>query len=198
MKAITLYRKGTMIPLLESDTITAFTKKILIDRLNEQQAAPLFFSQQQFNILTILCDLLMAQNPSERICNPAIAIDKRLACNNTNGWRYDTMPEDTIAYKSALDGIEAGAIEKYKKSFLVLFKYQRLHIMAMLQSGLLKKDIWLTIPSNIFFEELLAEVTAIFYSHPLAMEEIGFTGMADAKGWDNIGLNEKDLIEQDL
>jgi gluconate 2-dehydrogenase gamma chain len=190
--------KNNILSLLETDLITPFTKKILSQRLLPQKENPIFFSKEQFNILTILCDLLMAQNPSERICNPAVDIDKRLALGKADGWRYDCMPADHNAYKLAIDGIEKIAFDKYKRSFLHLLKYERITILKLLQNGKIKTDVWEIIPSNIFFEELLAEVTAIFYSHPLVMEEIGFTGMADTKGFKNIGLNENDEVDNEL
>jgi hypothetical protein len=49
--------------------------------------------------------------------------------------------------------------------------------------------------AKLFFEELLAETIEIFYSFPLVQQEIGYVGMADAKGWSNIGLNQTDEIE---
>ncbi len=69
--------------------------------------------------------------------------------------------------------------------------------MQQLQTGIITGSVWQVLPAKLFFEELLAEVVAIFNSHPLAQEEIGYTGMADAAGWHKIGLNEKDEIETD-
>jgi hypothetical protein len=37
---------------------------------------------------------------------------------------------------------------------------------------------------------MLAELTEYYYAHPLAQEEIGYVGMADAHGWTRLGLNE--------
>lgn len=47
----------------------------------------------------------------------------------------------------------------------------------------------------LYFEELLALVVDIYYAHPLASEEIGYTGMADAHGWQAIGLDERETHE---
>jgi gluconate 2-dehydrogenase gamma chain len=46
-----------------------------------------------------------------------------------------------------------------------------------------------------FFEELLAEATECYYSHPVGADEIGFTGFADAHGWQRIGLNQLEPFE---
>jgi len=52
--------------------------------------------------------------------------------------------------------------------------------------------MWRTLPAARFFEELLAEVVETYYAHPLAQEEIGYAGMADAPGWRAIGLDERE------
>jgi hypothetical protein len=37
--------------------------------------------------------------------------------------------------------------------------------------------------------------TETYYAHPLAQEEIGYAGMADARGWRAIGLDEREAHE---
>ena len=50
-------------------------------------------------------------------------------------------------------------------------------------------------PAARFFEEMLSEVVALYYSHPLAQEEIGYVGMADARGWPRVGPGELEAHE---
>jgi hypothetical protein len=47
----------------------------------------------------------------------------------------------------------------------------------------------------LYFEELLALVVDVYYAHPLASEEIGYIGMADAHGWQAIGLDQRETHE---
>lgn len=42
------------------------------------------------------------------------------------------------------------------------------------------------------FEELLAEGAEIFFAHPLAQDDLGYAGYADAHGWTRIGLGERE------
>jgi hypothetical protein len=51
------------------------------------------------------------------------------------------------------------------------------------------------VPANKFFEELLASLAELYYSHPLAKEEIGEVAFADKKGWQQIGLNQLESHE---
>ncbi len=67
--------------------------------------------------------------------------------------------------------------------------------MRQVQRGRASGAAWRTLPSHRFFEELLAEVTEAYYSHPLAQEEIGYTGMADAHGWQHVSLNDLESWE---
>lgn len=183
--------------LLHTDLVTKKTQQVLVDRIDEKETLPLFFTAYQYNILTIVCDLLMAQNAAERICNPAIAIDKRLAAGKADGWRYDTMPDDRIAYISGIDGIEEFAFGMFKKPFHKLYLSDQLYLLDKIQKGETIGNNWKKIIPALFFEDLLTEVTAIFYSHPYSQQQIGFVGMADANGWYNISLNSKDAIEPD-
>ena len=183
--------------LLYTDFITKKTKQVLVDRIKEKEEPPLFFTAYQFNILTIVCDLLMAQNSTERICNPAIAIDKRLAAGKADGWRYDAMPDDRIAFVNGIDGINEFALAIFKKPFVELNLSDQIYLLEKIQKGETIGKNWKKIIPVLFFEELLVEVTAIFYSHPVVQQEIGFVGMADANGWKNIGLDSKDNIEPD-
>ncbi|MBC7423152.1 MAG: gluconate 2-dehydrogenase subunit 3 family protein [Ferruginibacter sp.] len=197
MKNEHYYTKGTVTAVLRTDAVTDFTKEVLLQRMVQIEKPPTFFTIDEINLLSLVCDLLLDQDKTQRICNPAIEIDRRLTKNDADGWRYDRMPTDRIAYKKGLQGIEESAHTTYVKPFAQLQKKQQAQLLQQLQTGNITGTVWQTLPAKIFFEELLAEVVAIFYSHPLAQEEIGYTGMADAAGWHKIGLNEKDEIEAD-
>ena len=197
MLPLPTYNDKIVTSLLSGNAITLKTKQVLLLRIAEEIALPLFFNEYEFKLLTLISDILMAQNPDERICNPAIAIDKRLAEGKTDGWRYDSMPEDKIAFINGLKGIDEFSIASYNKTFIKLALLEQSALLEKIQKGKIIGDSWMNLPASLFFEELLAEVTAIFYSHPLVQQQIGFVGMADANGWMNINLNSKDLIEPD-
>lgn len=192
-----MYTENNIIFLLNSEAVTEKTRAVLEERIDEKNSDPIFFNKYQFDLLTMISDHLMAQNPKERTCNPAIAIDKRLAAGKADGWRYDTMPEDKVAFTLGLKGIDELSIAVFNKSFLQLISTEQHSILEKIQQGNIAGESWKNVSSTLFFEELLAEVTAIFYSHPMVQQQIGFVGMADAKGWLNIGLNSKDPIESD-
>ena len=197
MPLIPKYNDKLVTSLLTGDAVSAITKQVLLTRISEENQAPLFFDEHQFNLLTTVCDILMAQSALDRICNPAIAIDKRLKENKADGWRYDCMPDDKTAFVKGLKGIDELSLSSYNTTFLKLTSSEQILLLEKIQKGEISGDSWINLPPSLFFEEMLAEVTAIFYSHPLVQQQIGFVGMADAHGWVNIALNTKDSNEPD-
>ena len=100
------YNAGTVMALLPTDYVTPITRKVLTDRLNDTYKAPQFFSAAAFELLSIVCDCLVAQDTHNRVVNIASSIDKRLHDNTGDGWRYNTMPPDREMYVNGLQGIE--------------------------------------------------------------------------------------------
>ncbi len=103
------YPLGIVAAVLRTDAVTEFTKKVLLQRMEQNQIALAFFTIDEFNLLSLVCDLLLAQDSTQRICNPAIDIERHLSKNDADGWRYDSMPADRLAYKNGLQGIEESA-----------------------------------------------------------------------------------------
>ena len=197
MRDFNLYSNNIVTALINSDAVSDKTRQVLLERLEERQGHPLFFSTHHYDLLTTLCDILMAQNPDRRICNPAQSIDKRLAEEQSDGWRYDKMPNDKLAFTNGLNAVDEFAIALFEIPFLSITFAQQVALLEKIQAGETQGNSWKNLTPELFFEDLLAEVTAIFYSHPLLQQEIGFVGMADVNGWQNIGLNSKDPIEPD-
>lgn len=189
------YPNNSLVTLLNTNDITEVTKTVLRQRLLQNQYPPAFFNEIEFRLLSCICGLLTAQENTPTIHDAAIDIDKRLANNKSDGWRYDMMPADKLAYRNGLRGIADFSLEKFSNPFEQLREAEQLTILQLLQNGTIEGAIWENLPAKLFFEELLAETTFFFYSHPLVLQQIGFVGMADANGWQKIGLNEKDAIE---
>lgn len=189
------YTAGTVMALLQTEYVTPVTRQALEERMAEAGETPSFFDAPAFGALSMVCDRLVAQDSQNRILNIASFIDRRLQENSGDGWRYDAMPPDKEMYVNGLKGIDETSTLLYEAPFVQLNEEQQLELLLSLQKGAAEGMVWKEMPAKRFFEELLAEATEIFYSHPLVQEEIGYVGMADAKGWTKIGLNERDGIE---
>ena len=187
--------KNTVLPLLPTDLVTDPTRNVLTDRLNAPLHQPTFFSPDEFTLLEAVCDRLVPQEAAERI-DMAGAIDKRLTEGGSDGWRYDDMPPDGDAYRLGLHGIAESAQVMFGDLFQNLSGEQQDKVLASIQTMDAPGESWRTLPADHFFEELLTEVSEAYYSHPLAQAEIRYVGMADAPGWQRIGLNELEEREK--
>jgi gluconate 2-dehydrogenase gamma chain len=189
------YQKGLVLALLPTGYVTDATRNALAERLAVNDAQPLFFDPEEFACLAVVCDRLVAQDPERRIVNIAFHIDDRLQRRTCDGWRYDNMPPDDRMYSNGLKGINETAQLQFNRSFIQLTADEQDRVLQLIQQGAADGTVWQDLPPQRFFEELLAETTEIFFSHPSVQDEIGYAGMADAKGWERIGLNEREAIE---
>ncbi len=179
--------------LLESDFVTDPTRRALRKRLNAREMPPRFFSEREFETLKGVCDALA---PSEVVPSwfVAGAIDTRLAENNGNGWRYAEMPPDAEVYRTALREFDRLAAENFAANFAALRNEQRREILRRIKNG----GTGFELPSEKFLEEICAEFVEFFYSHPLALEEIGYIGFADAHGWNLEENAERGMRDAEL
>ena len=170
---------GSILDLINSDHVTPATRKALQERLNQLPVTnPKFFDETEFSRLQLVCNQLIPQIESDRI-DIAGLIDERLANQKTDGWRYNELPNDGEAYRLFLAGISQTAEVLFDHSFDTITPEQQAKILLAVQQGEADSPAWQHLPINRFFEELLAEVTEIYYSHPMAQQRIGYTGMAD-------------------
>lgn len=181
--------------LLNSSAITEPTRSALQARLKGPKGSPHFFEKSQFQLLSIVCDRLLDQESNQRWVDISHFIDERLADGTGDGWRYSEMPPDGDMLQQGLEGIDQSASILFGNPFIALQKEEQLEILSQIQKGKAPGAVWENLPAARFFEELLAEATEIFYSHPLVQVSMGYTGMADAAGWKKIGLNESDDLE---
>ncbi len=187
-----IYPAGTVRRLLETDAVTDATRTVLKTRLRETEGhQPVFFDARRFAILRAVCRRLIPQESVD--C--AAFIDKNFAANKGDGWRYDALPNDAETFRRGLDGISEAAQAKFDAEFPALDDFRQDAVLTEIQNGKAAGEIWKTISGELFFEEILTRTVEVYYAHPLAQEEIGYVGMADADGWTRIGLNEREPRE---
>lgn len=188
------YPAGTVRALLPTAHVSEATRAALQQRLDAPAAyAPQFFAPEAFALLEAVAACLIPQpdRPEQPIAL-APSVDERLAAGKSDGWRYDALPPDREAYRLGLGGIQETSQALFLNDFATLDTQQQHHVMQAIADGTPPGATWQTLDATRFFEETLVELTAIYYAHPLAQEEIGYVGMADLPAWANIGLNEKD------
>lgn len=185
------YPPGSVRALLDTDLVTQPTHDALRARLmSDDNYVCRFFDEELFVTLRAACRRLIPQPERTPEIDVAVRLDERLAEGKSNGWRYSEMPPDGDAYRRALRGLNESAKQMYGTGFAALDATQQDDILRFVHRGQAPGMTWNTLSQVRFFEELLAEVTENYYAHPLAQEEIGYVGMADARGWQAVTLNQ--------
>lgn len=189
------YPVGTFAGLIGTPFVTAPTRAVLLARMAKLPVRePQFLTPSEFALLGAVCDRLLDQDEDRRIDVPG-AIDTRLAAGETDGWRYDALPDDGAAMRRGLAGFDETAHAVAGAGFVDLSTRDRDRVIAAVQAGDPPGDAWRSLPARRFFEDLLAAATEAFYAHPLAQEEIGYVGYADARGWQAIELGQREPRE---
>jgi len=186
--------------LLPTEHVSAATRAALTERLAATEHAttyePQLLAPATYQLLVAVAARLFPQ-PERPVPIPvAPAVDERLAQGKSDGWRYDALPPDRETYRLGLGGIEQIAQALFQADFEQLAPAQQDAVIEALASGNPPGEVWQTLRADRFFEEMLAELTENYYSHPWAQDEIGYVGYADLPGWSKIGLNEKEPREQ--
>ena len=190
------YPAGTVLALLETALVTPPTRRALQARLAQPATvAPRFFDRSSFATLSAMCARLIPPIEGVQWLDIAGTIDRTLADGIGDGWRYDAMPPDALAYPQGLQGMDESACALFGAPFCQLEAAQQDSVLRAVQAGNAPGSVWQTLPAARFFEDLLAAAVQACYAHPLAQESIGYAGMADAPGWQAIGLNELEARE---
>jgi len=190
-----VYPPGTVRALLDTPLVGGKTRQVLEARLAKPTVkSPAFLNSRAFATLRAACERLIPQTGADRV-DVAGAIDARLAEKRGNGWRYEALPPDGEAYRRGLNGLDETARALCDVDFIRLDPAGQDRVLSAVQGGAPPGETWRTLSAVRWFEEMLVEATEVFYAHPLAQEEIGFVGMADAQGWSRIGLNEREPHE---
>ncbi|HEX8298533.1 MAG TPA: gluconate 2-dehydrogenase subunit 3 family protein [Rubricoccaceae bacterium] len=195
---------GWALPLIESPATTEPTRRALRARLNAPAglpvgALPAFFSPDAYETFAAACARLV---PADGLAGPvdvAPAIDARLACGHGDGWRYATLPPDGDAFQTGVSLLDRAAEAAYAERFCDLAPDAQDELLADAQHarGAFGPDASGGFDACRWFADWLAEAAGLFYGHPLAQQDIGYAGFADAPGWTRIGLGERDAHEPD-
>ncbi len=178
--------------ILASGAVTVHTRAILQERMaHPAVATPSFFSEAQFETLKAVCARLIPQDGPGECVDLAGLLDTQLNEGSGKGWRYDALPPDWKMYPLGMEGVFRSANALFGAPFQWIAPEEQDEVLSAVQQGTAQSSIWREISPHRFFEELLAAVTALYYSHPVAKRLIGDLSFADARGWHYIGLEEQ-------
>ncbi len=191
------YRAGAVIGLIGSDQMTDVTTAVLRDRLApaRDEDFPAVLDLRHLALLSAVAARLIRQGGRRATVDLAGAFHRRLAEGSGKGWRYAELPAGAALHQRGLSALDSSASIMFDNDFTALQPFQQNELLGHVQAGQARGSAWEGLDQAQWFEEILATLVDIFYAHPLASDEIGFAGMADAQGWPKVGIGAREAHE---
>jgi hypothetical protein len=120
---------------------------------------------------------------SERI--PIIPwIDEKLHHDWRDGYRYEELPPLWQAWRQGLAGIDESARLLYEgRGFVELEAGEQDEVLRRIARNEAPGPTWERLPAKRFFRDVLCiTVVKIYYAHPHAWSEIGYSGPSSPRG----------------
>jgi hypothetical protein len=150
-----------------------------------------FFTKEEEPTARALLDLIMGQHDEPKVPVSEL-VDARLVAGETDGWRYEDMPEDGEAWRRSLAELDAEAKERFDRRFSELEIEKQGALVQEVQDS---KE-WRGFNSKHLWSLWTRYACAAFYSHPWAWNEIGFGGPAYPRGYKNMGIDSREPWEK--
>jgi len=169
------------------------TRAVVRRRLHEVPQRR-FFTEPEFALLACACARLLATPVGE----PPIAcwIDDDLFAGRGEGFRAPGVPRADTAWRHGLAGLEAQALRRHGRGFVLLDGAQQDETLRAVQRGEAQAcDFGGLAPAFFFTHMLLKAAAAHFYAQPQAWNEIGFGGPASPRGYVRLGVGQRDPWE---
>ena len=172
------------------------TRALVLARVNDVPPVR-FFSPREASTLSMLCDLLTAQDSEPRI--PVLNfVDEKYANGELDGYQYDDMPDDRDAWRLVARGLDEQADGRVgATSFTEADHETQLAIINDFSRGILDGGAWSELNVKRAFSLVMRVVLACFYSHPWAWNEIGFGGPAYPRGYSRFGSPQLQHAERE-
>ena len=151
-----------------------------------------FFTPEEEAAARALFDQLLDMSDESRV--PVVnMVDARLAEEETDGWRYDNMPRDGEAWRASLVALDEEARSREGCTFALLSRDGQARLLKDVCD--LHTGLWQGMPADRAWSLWTRYACTAFYSHPLAWDEIGFSGPAYPRGDKNLGVDRLEPFE---
>ncbi len=151
-----------------------------------------FFTPAERAVAAALLDQLLGQH-EEPLVPAAQMVDARLAVRQTDGWRYEDMPEDGQAWRDSLSALDADADGRFGSGFVTCSPKEQAALVQAVQD--LGSGDWHGLVASHVWSLWIRYGCTAFYSHPQAWNEIGFPGPAYPRGYKNPGIDALEPFE---
>jgi hypothetical protein len=161
------------------------TRAVVLDRVRNVPAFRLFDAAERAT-LEALCARVVPQahRPPDRRVPIAPWIDRLCLDDRHDGFRFDDMPDNPTAWRWGLAGLDQTARALFGRAFAALDGPDQDRALAAVRAGDPPGAVWARMPAGRWWVYVaLRQVTGVYYSHPVAWDEIGFGGPAYPRGY---------------
>ncbi len=179
--------------LAKRDTVSwnDATRRVIDKRLQHPPPRR-FFSEDEWAILTAVCNRIIPQSGADRV-PIANFIDQKMAEDDTDGMQRAGEPDMQHMWRSGLAAIDAEAKLRFGQSFVELSGGRQDDVLRMVQHGDVRAAAWAAVrPESFFKSRVLYDVVTYYYGNPRGWDEIGFGGPASPRGYVRMGFNRYD------
>jgi hypothetical protein len=161
------------------------TREVVRKRLEEIPPRR-FFTDEEARVLAALAERILPQSDrreTEKV--PIIPwVDQKLHEDKRDGYRYEGMPPQQVAWRQGLKGINETAQALFKaKEFIDLDPLSQDVVLTHVARGDPPGATWKLLPASRFFRDVLCStIVKIYYAHPFAWNEIGYNGPSSPRG----------------
>jgi len=161
------------------------TREVVRKRLAELPTIR-FFTEHEVRTLTAVINRIVPQpdRPEKERIPIAPWIDEKLFKDKRNGYRYEELPVQREAWRLGLAGVDEAATALFAaRLFSDLDALSQDVVLTQIERGKAPGSVWQKLPPKRFFTSvLLVSIVQIYYSHPLAWNEIGYSGPSSPRG----------------
>jgi Gluconate 2-dehydrogenase subunit 3 len=163
------------------------TRRVVMDRVHNTPGYR-YFDDHQRATLEALCGRVIPQThrPPERRVPLAPWIDARCVGHHSDGFRLDDMPPNEQAWEWGLAGLDQTAQALFGEGarFKDLDGARQDRVLDRVRAGDPPGEVWRRMPARRWWVYVaLRQLTAVYYAHPFAWDEIGFGGPAYPRGY---------------
>jgi hypothetical protein len=145
-----------------------------------------FFNDEETRTLAAVVERIIPQPDRDGARKIPIVpwIDEKLYEDKRDGYRYEALPPQREAWRLGLKGIDEAARALFDgKSFVELDPLSQDVVLTHVAQGRAPGASWERMPAAQFFKNVLCiTVVKIYYAHPVAWNEIGYSGPSSPRG----------------
>jgi hypothetical protein len=166
------------------------TRRVILDRVHHVPECR-YFDAARRATLEALCARIVPQDyrPPDRRIPLAPWIDARCHLRAEDGFRYDDMPPNEVAWDWGLEGLDQTSRILFAGLFVELGGADQDAVLRAVRGGYQPGEVWERLPARRWWLHIaVRQIAGTYYAHPYAWDEIGFGGPAYPRGYASLNF----------